>query len=511
MTLWGFKSTRPENGTDAWSELSATVSRSSAAKLVGWSVIENAGLALVSVGSLVVYTRYLSPSDFGLFSIVLALIELLGLLVTMPFHDALVQRPGIGRLHFDTAFTVTMGISVVLFAGCALFAPSFARWVNYPAAASVLTAMALYFPFAAIGGTIVPLHRRRLEFRPLAVRSLVGRVSGAMVGMVFVILGAGLWGLVVQYVLIALVSSLALWFMSSVRPRLRFGTSEIRSVASFSIYSIGGLFLTFAVGRVFTILVGVALGAKSAGYLNLSFRIVDVLWAIAATAISQAALSVLSRLDSDRARLKRAYGAALELTCLTLYPCFVGIALIAPELIELLFGRAWLVCSGYVAVLALLILVRAPGILGRPLLAAVGRPRDVMIGVGFELLVMLTSIAIFGGSTLPWAMAIWVIRELVPVPVNAYLLKRATGIGYIDQVRGAMSPLLASVCMCVAVLLVRRLLPPVDLVFLRLVLLVVTGIAAYLATVWFSNRLAILRAVEFLRSATVPRAAALHL
>jgi hypothetical protein len=134
-----------------------------------------------------------------------------------------------------------------------------------------------------------------------------------------------------------------------------------------------------------------------------------------------------------------------------------------------------------------------------------------MIGVGFELLVMLTSIAIFGGSTLPWAMAIWVIRELVPVPVNAYLLKRATGIGYIDQVRGAMSPLLASVCMCVAVLLVRRLLPPVDLVFLRLVLLVVTGIAAYLATVWFSNRLAILRAVEFLRSATVPRAAALHL
>ena len=43
----------------------------------------------------------------------LALIELLGILVTMLFHNALVQRADATDLHFNTAFTATMALSVV--------------------------------------------------------------------------------------------------------------------------------------------------------------------------------------------------------------------------------------------------------------------------------------------------------------------------------------------------------------------------------------------------------------
>lgn len=482
------------------SEHDIKVNRSSAAKIVAWSVLENAGLALVSFGSLIVYSRFLSPSDFGLFSIVLALVELLGLLVTMLFHDVLVQRPGVTQAHFDTAFTFTMGLSLVLLAGCALFARTFAHWVNNPAAAQVLTVTALYFPCVALGGTIVPMQRRRLEFRPLAMRSLIGRLAGAAFGIVLVVMGAGFWGLVVQYVLMALVGSLVLWIAAKTRPRLRFHLAVFRSLAGFSLYSVGGLFMAFAVSRVFTIVVGVALGTKAAGYLNLSFRMVDVLWAIAATAIAQSALPVLARLQSDPERLKRAYGAALELTCLILYPCFVGIALVAPELVEILFGHAWLVCTPYIAVLALLILVRAPGILGRPLLTAVGRPQYSMISVGIEILAMVTLMVIFGAKSLPWAIAIWVAQELVSIPASAFLLKRATGIPYTDQVRGAWAPLLASAGMCVAVCLVRRLLPGIGSAAFRLSILVPVGAAAFIVTAWVAKRASIVHVMEFTRS-----------
>ena len=482
------------------SERNIKVNRSNAANIVAWSVVENGGLALVSFVSLIVYSRFLSPSDFGLFSIVLALVELLGLLVTMLFHDVLVQRPGLTQAHFDTAFTFTLGLSLLLLGGCALFARTFAHWVNNPAAAPVLIVTALWFPCAALGGTIVPLQRRRLEFRPLAMRSLIGRLAGAAIGILLVVLGAGFWGLVAQYVLMALVGSLVLWIAAPARPRLRFHLAVFRSLASFSLYSVGGLFMTFAVSRVFTIVVGVALGTQAAGYLNLSFRMVDALWAIAATAIAQSALPVLARLQSDPERLKRAYGSALELTCLVLYPCFVGIALVAPELVEILFGHAWLVCTPYVAVLAFLILVRAPGILGRPLLTAVGCPQYSMISVGIEMLTMVTLIATFGTKSLPWAIAIWVAQELVPIPVSAFLLKRASGIRYIDQIRGTWAPLLASAGMCVAASLVRKLLAGTGSAALRLGLLVSVGAVAFVATAWLAKRASIMRALEFIRS-----------
>jgi O-antigen/teichoic acid export membrane protein len=57
-----------------------------------WSAVENGSLAIISFGSLIVFSRLLSASDFGLFSIVSAIAELLGIVVTLLFHDALVQR-----------------------------------------------------------------------------------------------------------------------------------------------------------------------------------------------------------------------------------------------------------------------------------------------------------------------------------------------------------------------------------------------------------------------------------
>ena len=103
------------------------ITRSLAAKSALWSAVVNGGLALISFGALVIFSRLLTPTEFGIFSAMLALVELLGVLVSMTFHDALVQRKEVTELHFDTAFTFSIVLSVVFAAGCAVFAPFFAR------------------------------------------------------------------------------------------------------------------------------------------------------------------------------------------------------------------------------------------------------------------------------------------------------------------------------------------------------------------------------------------------
>ncbi|HVR61568.1 MAG TPA: oligosaccharide flippase family protein, partial [Polyangia bacterium] len=113
--------------------------RARVARSTAWSAVENGGLALVSFGSLVIYARFLSPADFGLFSIVLALVELLDVLVSMLFHDALVQKKDVTDLHFDTAFTASMLLAFALFAACWCVAPAFAGLVHNDQAARVLS------------------------------------------------------------------------------------------------------------------------------------------------------------------------------------------------------------------------------------------------------------------------------------------------------------------------------------------------------------------------------------
>jgi O-antigen/teichoic acid export membrane protein len=478
------------------------VTKIGAAKTALWSAVENGGLAALSFASLIVYSRFLSPSDFGLFSIVLALVELLGVLVTNLFHDALVQKANLTRAHFDTAFTFTLGLSVVLFGACVLFGPQFAHIVKYPEAGKVLGWTALWFPCAALSATIVPWQRRTLDVRALALRSLVGRLSGAVLGIVLVVLGAHFWGLVAQYVLIALAGSLVLWATAAERPRLRFGVREFKSLMGFSAFAAGAMLVNYGIGRVFTIVVGISLGTKLAGYLNLAFRAVDVFWSIVATALSQAAFPVFARLQFDVHRLRRAYTSALEFTCLAIYPCFIGMAVVAPELVELLFGREWLVSMPCIRVLALLIVLRAPRQLGRPLLTAVGRPQDALLALVGELALVAGLLAISGARSIAWAMAIWVAREALSLPLVAYLVKRATGIGYIAQFAGAKVALMSSAFMAAAVSLTRQVLSTFGGPAVRIAIFIPIGAAAYLGAAWLLNRRAVLAVGDFILAAT---------
>jgi O-antigen/teichoic acid export membrane protein len=136
------------------------MSTDKAAKSALWGAVENGGLALVSFGSLIIYSRFLSATDFGLFSVVLSVIELLSVVVSMLFHDALVQREQVTPLHYDSAFSLTLALSLVLGAGCWLSAPWFARLVDSELAADALCWTALALPFTAATATLVPEQRR---------------------------------------------------------------------------------------------------------------------------------------------------------------------------------------------------------------------------------------------------------------------------------------------------------------------------------------------------------------
>jgi len=296
---------------------------------------------------------------------------------------------------------------------------------------------------------------------------------------------------------------MVLWITADRRPQLRFQMAALRPLLRFGVYALGALFLTFAVKRLFTILAGVWLGNERAGYLNMAVRAVDVLWAIAAAAVTQVALPVLARLRSDPERRRRAYRAAVELTCLLLYPCFVGIALLAPEVVELLFGARWLAIQPLVTALALLTIIQAPRLLTTPMLTAIGRPREPLIGLGVELVVVLglcLPAALTPALSLGAAMAVWMLREVASAPVMIRRMDRATGIGVVEQLAGARTPLLASAVMAAVLLVIRHFLPDGLAAATRVAILLPAGAATFLATLWACAPQALRGVVTFFTS-----------
>jgi O-antigen/teichoic acid export membrane protein len=145
--------------------------------------------------------------------------------------------------------------------------------------------------------------------------------------------------------------------------------------------------------------------------------------------------------------------------------------------------------------------LQAPRLVFTPLLTALGRPRDPLIGLLAELLFMLGVVWSLGMPSLPGAIALWVASECALLLVSSWVLRRATGYSVYEQFGGVLNPLLASLLMAAAVIETRLQLPADWGPVLRLTLLVPLGAMSFVFTIWVLDRRLVRDFLEFARTA----------
>src|SRR5262249_29490087 len=146
--------------------------------------------------------KLLQPRDFGAFSASLAVVEVAGIFTTMIFHDALVQQSVVSEKHFDSAFTVSIALSLIIYALLWLAFPYVALAIHDDRVRDVGRTLGLGLLIAGPAGVLAAKQSREFGFRLLAIRTLAGRLGGATLGIVSACLGLGLWALVIQHLAI---------------------------------------------------------------------------------------------------------------------------------------------------------------------------------------------------------------------------------------------------------------------------------------------------------------------
>src|SRR5262249_35761710 len=163
---------------------------------VMWSALENASTTLIAFLSLVILAKLVGPQDFGVYSVALSIIEIAGIFTNMFFYEALIQSSKVEDRHFDGAFTASIVISVSMFG---------LVWFIFPLVASLIgdiriitigqvlaCSLILTGPMSIFGAKLA----REFVFRILALRTFVGRVVGALIGIAAALYGMGVWALV---------------------------------------------------------------------------------------------------------------------------------------------------------------------------------------------------------------------------------------------------------------------------------------------------------------------------
>lgn len=417
-----------------------------------WTLLESGGLSVLSLTVLIVVARVLGPAELGAAALALGTVQMLAIAVDTLLHDAIVQRPDLSDDHLQTAFWSCLGLGGVLSAACWFGAPAMGRLFDTPALPPLLAAAGLSLPFTGAGSIAIAILRRKFQFKALALRTLYGRLAGALAALALVALGYGVWSLIAQHLLQAAINTFSVWRSTPWRPRLVFHRGRLLDLLSFGIMALGTRMAWVSSARLFTVLVGYFLGVTAVGYINIAQRVVDTLNDMLTGAAYNLALPIFARQQGDRSMLTRTYAQATEFAALTVQPVFAGVAVCAPAIVYLFLGENWAPAIPLVQIMAVGAMLQFVLLFGEAALTALGRPGYAFASAILSLCFVVAFFLIVRPTEPIHAAAIWALRVIVVAPFLLAVVHRLLGpASTVDLLKGMLAPLIAITAMVGAV------------------------------------------------------------
>lgn len=458
--------------------------RQKAAKGVVWSVIQKWGLEAISLLSFVALSRLLDPEAFGLVAMASVFTAFVQIFLDQGFGAAIVQRADVEQEHLDTAFWTSVLTGILMAVGALAAADLVAGFFQEPRLAPVLSWLSLSFILGGLSSTQLAILQREFAFKSLAARSLSATAVGGVVGVSMALAGFGVWSLVGQILVSGLAGVIVLWRASDWRPGFNFSRKHFTELFTFGISIIGNKTLIFFNRRSDDFLIGYFLGATMLGYYTIGYRLLLVMIRLVTGITNTVAFPTFSRLQHKPEQMRRAFYNVTQYTSLLAFPVFIGLALLAPELIPALFGEQWAPSIPVMQILALIGILQSLLVFNGTVIKACGKP-SWLLGI-----MLLTSVCSVIGFLLAvrWGIvavaASLVIVGYLLAPVSYIAVRRLIQINIRTYLWQFAAPLSASLVMVAVIVGLKYLLERQALnLYLQLSIYLTAGVVTYLLVI----------------------------
>ena len=418
---------------------------------VFWTAVQSLGVRLFSLAVFIVLARLLTPSDFGLLAMAGVFVGLGDVLVSQGFGTAITQRENLEPEHESTAFWTNILLGLGLGGLLWIAAPWVAALYRQEAVAPVIRWLS---PVILLRGAVavpVGLLQRRFRFRALAIRSVLAALIGGVAGVIAALSGWGVYALVVQQLVSASLDVIVVWSAAAWWPRFVFSLRHLNDLLRFSSYLLGSGLLGLIGRRADDFLIGMVLGDAALGVYAVAYRGLQILQKVLAKTGTVVALSAFSRLQDQPERMRHAFYESTRAASVIFVPVFIGISMVAPFAVPLVFGEQYTQSGQVLQVLALIGVVQGVSYFNYAVFTGVGRPDFVL-----KLLAVRTTVKVLAFFlAVPYGIvavaAAFVVSTYLVLPLNVFALHIAIGISPGRYFRNFVPALVSSLVMVPAI------------------------------------------------------------
>lgn len=308
-----------------------------------WVTVEKLSQQVVWLVLFAILAPILGPRPYGLFAIVMVFIGYCEFVTVEAAAEALMGMDPLEPKHLKTATSCNLVVSLATGLGVFLLAPLFGLLFADAELTPLFQVLSILPAISALTSAPIAVLKRRMDFRPLAIRSTLGLAIGGGAGVVLALTGGGVWSLVAQILLQRIAEVVILWVTAGPEAGAGLGWSrphyeDLRVYAAHVFVSRSMVFLSAQLPRV---IIGYFLGPVDLGLFTLATRFPETL---AQVVISPRV--IVARIDLRRYRygekaLSAAFHRLLKDVALIGFPMSLGAAATIPLLISVWLDDRW--------------------------------------------------------------------------------------------------------------------------------------------------------------------------
>ena len=419
---------------------------------MAWMAIQKYSTMFIQFISGIILARLLTPYDYGCIGMLTIFMVLAEAFIDGGFGSALIQKKRPTQEDYSTIFFWNLFMAVVLYAILFACAPAIARFYKIPLLSKVLRVQGVIL--FIYGFNIVQRNQlqKQLKFKPLSIVTLVSAIIALSVTIVMAYKGFGVWALVTQHILVALIPAIAFWFFVKWRPKFIFSWKSFKELFSFGLF----MFLTHLINQFSTQLQGLLIGrfynASTMGYYSKARRTED----LASTSISSVMTQVTYPLYAEMQDNKQALAGVIKRITMTLayfsFPLLFILLLTAKPLFVILYSERWLQSVPYFQVLCIAGLAGCLQAVNYQSISAIGKSKTMFIWTVVKRVAGISAVIV---GLIFWGMkgllAGVVFNYWFSYFVNISLVSKHIGYKWYQQIKdllpvGIVSVIIAVIC-----------------------------------------------------------------
>lgn len=433
-------------------------------------------LSFFSLAATAVLTVLLSPSDFGIFWIVSAVVNFLAYFSDVGLAASLIQSketPSRGELK--TTFTIQLGLVLLLLTILFFLTPYFTKVYSLDESGTLLLySLGISLLFSSLKTIPSVLLERQLEFEKLVFPQIIETLVYNAVVVFFAWKGFGIASFTYGVFLRGVVGLILIYIFKPWLPGFAFSFTALKKLLKFGVpYQVNSLLATIKDDGLTAFLGGV-LGPGGVGYLGWAQKWGQAPLRFFMDHVVKVTFPAFSRMQDEKTSLERSLSRSIFFICFLVFPSVFALISLAPLLIQIVPRyEKWL------PALAPLIIIS----FGTLLSAVTTQLTNVLNATG--------RIKVTFGFMVVWTILSWLLIPALAIKfgVNGaalgYLIVTSTSIFAIFIVRRfvkfellnpVLKPLFASIIMGVTIYFLKGLLPTN---FLSFWVLATTGALVY--------------------------------